>query len=40
LNAIDGIRHDLQVRDVERSHDEPARCRGCGHRQQCEQRLA
>ena len=39
VGAIDDIRHDLQVRDVERSHDEPARCRGCGYRQHCEQRL-
>jgi CRISPR-associated exonuclease Cas4 len=39
VEAIDDIRRDLQVRDVERSHDEPARCQGCGYRQQCEQRL-
>jgi CRISPR-associated exonuclease Cas4 len=39
VDAIDNIRRDLQVRGVERSHDEPARCRGCGYRQQCEERL-
>jgi CRISPR-associated exonuclease Cas4 len=39
LSIIDDIRHDLQVHDVERSHDELARCQGCGYRQQCEQRL-
>ncbi len=39
VDVIDDIRYDLQGRDVERSHDEPARCRGCGYRQQCEQRL-
>ena len=39
LHAIDSIRHDLGARDVARNHDQAARCRGCGHRQQCEQRL-
>jgi CRISPR-associated exonuclease Cas4 len=39
VSALDDIRRDLQARDVHRSHDEPGRCRGCGYRQQCEQRL-
>ena len=39
LHAIDEIRRDLGVRDVARSHDQAARCRGCGYRQQCDQRL-
>jgi len=40
LLAVESIRRDLGSRDVARSHDEPARCRGCGHRQQCDQHLA
>ena len=40
LDALDAIRHDLHARNVDRSHDEPARCGGCGYRQRCEQRLA
>ena len=39
LRSIDSIRRDLRARDVARSHDQAARCRGCGHRQQCDQRL-
>jgi CRISPR-associated exonuclease Cas4 len=39
LETIDDIRHDLHDRDVARSHDQAARCRGCGYRQQCDQRL-
>ena len=39
LETIADIRHDLRARDVARSHDQAARCRGCGHRQQCDQRL-
>jgi len=40
LRTIDLIRHDLGARDVARSHDQAARCGGCGYRQQCDQRLA
>lgn len=40
LRAIDSIRRDLGARDVGRSHDQAARCLGCGYRQQCDQRLA
>jgi CRISPR-associated exonuclease Cas4 len=40
LDILAGIRGDLRARDVHRSHDEPGRCRGCGYRDRCEQRLA
>jgi CRISPR-associated exonuclease Cas4 len=40
LHTIDSIRRDLGARDVARSHDQAARCRGCGYQQQCDQRLA
>jgi CRISPR-associated exonuclease Cas4 len=40
LRVIDSIRRDLGAQDVARSHDEAARCRGCGYQQQCDQRLA
>jgi CRISPR-associated exonuclease Cas4 len=39
LRSIDAIRRDLRARDVARSHDQAARCRGCGYQQQCDQRL-
>jgi CRISPR-associated exonuclease Cas4 len=40
LHTIDSIRRDLGARDVARSHDQAARCVGCGYQQQCDQRLA
>ncbi len=40
LDALDALRRDGHRRSVDRSHDEPARCRGCGHRGRCDQRLA
>jgi CRISPR-associated exonuclease Cas4 len=40
LRSLDAIRRDLHARDVDRSHDEPARCQGCGYRNRCDQRLA
>jgi CRISPR-associated exonuclease Cas4 len=40
LRTLDGIRRDLGARDVDRDHDDPARCRGCGFRDRCDQRLA
>ena len=40
LNTLDAIRSDLHARKVGRSHDEPARCLGCGYRDRCDQRLA
>jgi CRISPR-associated exonuclease Cas4 len=39
LLTIDSIRRDLGARDVARSHDQMARCSGCGYQQQCDQRL-
>jgi len=39
LDTLDSIRCDLGARDVDRSHDDPARCRGCGYRDRCDQRL-
>jgi CRISPR-associated exonuclease Cas4 len=40
LATLGAMRHDLRARDVDRSHDEPGRCQGCGYRERCEQRLA
>jgi CRISPR-associated exonuclease Cas4 len=40
LRTLEQMRHDLRSTDVECSHEEPARCRGCGYRDRCEQRLA
>jgi CRISPR-associated exonuclease Cas4 len=40
LETLDAIRHDLHARHVDRSHDDPGRCRGCGYRERCDQRLA
>lgn len=40
LRSLDAIRRDQHAREVDRSHDEPARCRGCGYRNRCDQRLA
>jgi CRISPR-associated exonuclease Cas4 len=40
LEALAEIRRDEGRRDVLRSHDEPARCRKCGFRNVCDQRLA
>jgi CRISPR-associated exonuclease Cas4 len=43
LNTLGAMRRDLQARDaghsVGRSHEEPGRCRGCGYRDHCDQRL-
>jgi predicted Zn-ribbon and HTH transcriptional regulator len=33
------MRRDLGAHDVERSHDDPARCRACGYRDRCGQGL-
>jgi CRISPR-associated exonuclease Cas4 len=40
VDTLEDMRHGLRTDDVERSHDEPRRCLGCGYRDQCEQRLA
>lgn len=39
LNLLGDMRRDLSMRDVDRSHDDPARCKGCGYRNQCGQQL-
>ena len=39
LDTLGAIRRDRRARDVDRSHDEAGRCRGCGHRDCCDQRL-
>jgi CRISPR-associated exonuclease Cas4 len=40
LNTLDAIRGDLHAHNLGRSHSDPGRCRGCGYREQCDQRLA
>lgn len=40
LDTLDAIRRSWAARNVDRSHDEPARCQGCGYREWCDQRLA
>lgn len=40
LSTLDAMRRDLHVRDVGRSHQDEGRCRGCGYRDRCGQRLA
>lgn len=39
LHTLEAIRQDLRAREVDRSHEEPGRCWGCGYRDRCEQRL-
>jgi CRISPR-associated exonuclease Cas4 len=39
LATLDDMRADLAEGDAPRSHDEPRRCRACGHREQCDQQL-
>ena len=39
LETLDCMRADLAAEDASRSHDEPQRCRACGYRQRCDQRL-
>jgi CRISPR-associated exonuclease Cas4 len=40
LQALQSIRGDMGSREPARSHEQPARCRGCGHRSRCDERLA
>ncbi len=40
LAILSDMRRDLEARDLMRSHDEAARCRGCGYRERCGQELA
>ncbi len=35
LRTLEAIRRDLHARDVGRSHNDPARCQGCGYRERC-----
>ena len=42
VDTLEAMRHDLRADKrvgVERSHDEPRRCLGCGYRDQCDRRL-
>jgi CRISPR-associated exonuclease Cas4 len=39
LDTLAALRQDLAAPEVDRSHEEPARCRACGYRARCEQRL-
>jgi CRISPR-associated exonuclease Cas4 len=40
LAVLQDMRADLGSREVPRSHDDPHRCRSCGHRQHCDHSLA
>lgn len=39
LSLLDEMRHDERRRQVDRSHQQPQRCAGCGFRSLCDQRL-
>ena len=39
LETLDAMRQGLQQEEVNRSHGQAARCRGCGHHRRCDQRL-
>jgi CRISPR-associated exonuclease Cas4 len=40
LATLDRMRADLADGSTARSHDEPRRCRACGYRSRCDERLA
>jgi CRISPR-associated exonuclease Cas4 len=40
LDLLESMRADRQAQEVDRSHDEAARCRGCGFRYACDRRLS
>ena len=40
LDTLAEMREQMTASDVSRDHDEPGRCRACGVRAHCEQRLA
>ena len=40
LSTLDEMRQDLSADDVGPSHTNPNRCRSCGYRDECEERLA
>ena len=39
LATLDDMRADLADGGASRNHDEPRRCRACGHRERCDQQL-
>jgi CRISPR-associated exonuclease Cas4 len=39
LETLNALRQDLRKAEVDRSHDEPGRCAGCGYRGRCSQQL-
>jgi CRISPR-associated exonuclease Cas4 len=39
LDILDQMRSDSRKKNVDRSHDSPARCSGCGYRSICDQSL-
>lgn len=39
LDVVDNIRQSERKRVISRSHEQPARCKGCGYRGICDQRL-
>jgi CRISPR-associated exonuclease Cas4 len=39
LDTLAALRHHLGARDVKRNHEQAGRCRGCGYREQCAERL-
>lgn len=38
--VLNDMRADRRAQNVPRSHDDPARCRYCGYREDCDERLA
>ena len=39
LETLDAIRLELDASDVDRSHQDPGRCHGCGYRDRCDRSL-
>ncbi len=39
LEALDDMRRDMRAGEVDRNHEDVARCRGCGYRESCGQAL-
>jgi CRISPR-associated exonuclease Cas4 len=39
LDILSDMRAQERLKDVSRSHNEPARCRGCGYRNTCDQAM-
>ncbi len=40
LAVLAALRADLAAEEVHRSHNSPARCRGCGFREVCDEALS